>query len=118
VTVSNEPRPGLDRHVLPVRRGSSWSGGSVGAEVVVDRDGFLDLAPESELWFGSGTRPISVTELVSGDDGVLSFVLLAPGGVGESTVLEALRALESSGVVVDLRSFDKSGMHRELAAAN
>ncbi|TDV44200.1 hypothetical protein [Actinophytocola oryzae] len=117
MTVGSELRRGLDRHVLPVRRGSSWSGGSVGTEVVLDRHGFLDLEPDSESWFGSGARPISVTELVLGDGGVLSFVLLAPGGVGKSTVLDALRTLEPSGVVVDLRLFDKSGMHRELAAA-
>jgi hypothetical protein len=110
-------RPGLDRHVLPVRRGSSWSGGSVGTEVVLDRHGFLDLAPGSESWFGGGVQPISVTELVASDDSAMSFVLLASGGVGKSTVLEALRALEPTGVVVDLRMFDKSGMHRELAVA-
>src|SRR6266536_4958025 len=117
VTVSNGPRPGLDRHVLPVQRGASTSGGAVGVEVVLDRQGFLDLVPETWSWFGGGARPIPVTELVALGNGAMSFVLLAPGGVGKTTVLEALRELESNGVMVDLRLFDKSGMHLQLAAA-
>lgn len=85
--------------------------------MALDRHGFLELAPESTSWFGGGVRPVSVTELVADDDSVMSFVLLASGGVGKTTVLEALREFEPGGVVVDLRLFDKSGMHQKLEAA-
>jgi hypothetical protein len=46
-----------------------------------------------------------------------SFVLLAAGGVGKTTVLRRLREREPHAVEVDLRTLDKTGMHDELRGA-
>jgi hypothetical protein len=95
---------GLDRYV---RRSTG------GVDGVLDVDGFLQ-APRAEIsWWYGGQQPIPVADLA--DAG--SFVLLAPGGAGKTTVLSALRSREPSATVVDLSLYDKSGMHRELATA-
>jgi hypothetical protein len=114
VTISSELRPGLDRHVLPIRRASSPSDGWVSSGVVLDNDGFLELPRPDGLWFYGGPQPIPVTDLVSSE---CSFVLLAPGGVGKTTVLDELRRLEPPAIAVDLGLYDKSGMHQQIAAA-
>ncbi|WP_143271477.1 hypothetical protein [Amycolatopsis echigonensis] len=68
---------------------------------------------EDIAWWYRGSQPVPVADLV----GAGSFVLLAPGGAGKTTVLEALRSCESDATVIDLSLHDKSGMHRELDAA-
>ncbi|WP_409464020.1 hypothetical protein [Amycolatopsis sp. GA6-003] len=95
---------GLDRYVRP---------SSEGVEGILDEDGFLEVPSTNIAWWYGGPQPIPVAELT----GSGSFVLLAPGGAGKTTVLEALRTCEPTATVVDLSLYDKSGMHRELAAA-
>ncbi len=111
--VVDRVEPGMDRHVLPVgERGHR--DGDRGSEVVLDREGFLEIPSGPGSWFHDGPVPISVADLV-GSSG--SFVLLASGGVGKTTVLDALRLQEDGAIAVDLSLFDKSGMHHALAAA-
>ncbi|MDS0134661.1 MULTISPECIES: hypothetical protein [unclassified Amycolatopsis] len=84
-----------------------------GVDGVLDEDGFLQVPiAETFRWYG-GPQPIPVVGLA----GSGSFVLLAPGGAGKTTVLNALRSSEPAATVVDLSLHDRSGMHRELAAA-
>jgi hypothetical protein len=81
---------------------------------MLDSDGFLELPTSEGSWFHAGAAPIPVTDLVGSSGG---YVLLAPGGVGKTTVLNELKRLEPAAVAVDLGLFDKSGMHRALAEA-
>ena len=69
------PGKGLDRYVLPL-----------GAPVMLDDPGFLDVAMADAWWVAPEDRPVPVTELC-GQAG--SFVLLAADGTGKTTVLRA-----------------------------
>lgn len=112
--------PGLDRHVLPIgatQPGSSHGLGERGGgyvEEVLDSDGFLEPSPSNSWWAPRTVTPRPVTDLIGSP---ASFVLLAPGGVGKSTVLRQLRREEPEAVEVDLTVLDKSGMSRALAGA-
>ncbi|QBI18861.1 hypothetical protein ER308_04420 [Egibacter rhizosphaerae] len=55
-------------------------------------------------------RPRPALELTASQ----AFVLLAPGGVGKTTVLQALRTLEPDAIEIPLRRLDRSRMHDRL----
>ncbi|GAB3549953.1 hypothetical protein J2S53_001236 [Actinopolyspora lacussalsi] len=78
--------------------------------MVRDRNGFLEPPRRA----GRCTAPMAVSELV-GSSGDL--VLLAPGGAGKTTVLEALREAESGATVIDFTLLDVTEAYRALAAA-
>lgn len=92
-----------DRHVLPVDR-----------PTVLDQSGFLDASMAGAWWLGPADRPRPAADL-AGQPG--SFVLLAAGGAGKSTVLRGLRCREAGAVEVDLVVLDRTGMGRELRDA-
>lgn len=110
--------PGLDRHVLPIRAPQAGDGarGRTGGYVdeVLDSDGFLEPAPSSSWWAPRPVTPRPVSDLIGSPT---SFVLLAPGGVGKSTVLRELRRREPGAVDVDLTVHDKRGMSQALTNA-
>lgn len=101
--MSADALSGLSRFVLPVRQ-----------PVPLDANGFLD-----ELGRGTGWAPVGVDLRPVEDllDEQSSFVMLAAGGVGKSTVLSMLRDLEPSAVEIDLPILDESGMRDEILAA-
>lgn len=115
--------PGLDRHVLAMRRTKSGSAGGndhggryvgTGIEEMLDGDGFLDPNPMGSWWNPPAVTPRPVTDLIGSSS---SFVLLAPGGVGKSTVLTELWRREPGAVEVDLMTLDKGELRQELTAA-
>jgi hypothetical protein len=92
----------LDRYVLPIDK-----------PVPLDAGGFLDLSPRARQPDPRAVpRPAAaLTDLGS------SFVLLAPGGVGKTTVLEALRRSEPEATDIDLRVLDKTDVNEALSSA-
>lgn len=94
---------GSDRYVL-----------SVDQPIPLDATGFLD-AELTQAWAaGPESRPWPLGDLVGLQS---SFVLLAAGGAGKTTVLRELREGEHDAFEVDLRTLDKSGMHEKLRRA-
>ncbi|MFC6021861.1 hypothetical protein ACFP2T_37580 [Plantactinospora solaniradicis] len=87
--------PSVDRHVQHAND----------EDIPLDREGFLDL---------DGTTGIILVRDLAGSSE--SFVLLASGGVGKSTVLKELRAYED-GCVVDLRDREKAEIGQVVAEA-
>ena len=95
--------PGLDRYVLPVDKTTA-----------LDGEGFLDPQRVCEWPTGATDRPQPVSELAGQPGGC---VLLAADGVGKSRVLESLRAMEPSSLVVNLLKLEASGIREELQRA-
>jgi hypothetical protein len=93
----------MDRHVLPV-----------GAAVMLDEPGFLDVAMATAWWVAPEERPVPVTELCGQEE---SFVLLAADGTGKTTVLRSLRVREPGAVEVNLSTLGKAEMRGKLEAA-
>ncbi|GAA2799535.1 hypothetical protein GCM10010522_16520 [Kribbella solani] len=79
-------------------------------------EGLLDTDGMMGPWY-AGDRPRSVDELANTPD---SFVLLAPGGAGKTTVIEELRSREPGAVSVDLKMAGPEGLPAmfERAVAN
>lgn len=88
----------LDRYVLPVDE-----------PVPLDVDGFFEVE-RLDYWWHTGPKPTPVTDLLEHS---ASFVLLSPGGVGKTSVLDALRDREPDAQEVVLKTRDLAGK-REL----
>jgi hypothetical protein len=97
------PGKGMDRYVLPV-----------GAAVMLDEPGFLDVAMATACWVAPEDRPVPATELCGREE---SFVLLAADGTGKTTVLRSLRAREPGAVEVNLSTLGKAEIRGKLEAA-
>ncbi len=80
----------------------------------LDAQGLLDVSRADAWWAEPRSEPRSVSSLANYPS---SFVLLAAGGAGKSTVLRWLRERERNAIQIDLRTLDKSGMHRGLLDA-
>jgi hypothetical protein len=93
---------GLDRYVLPIDK-----------PVPLDADGFLDVSPRA---WQPDARAVPRPAGALTDPGS-SFGLLAPGGVGKTTVLDALRQNELEATDIDLRVLDKTGINEALSSA-
>ncbi|WP_327097175.1 hypothetical protein OIE68_46190 [Nocardia vinacea] len=72
---------------------------SVKSDIPRTRDGLLDSATLSRDWY-TGDRPRRTEALIGTHS---SYVLLAPGGAGKSTLIEELRGREADSVSIDLR---------------
>ncbi|MEV0792662.1 hypothetical protein [Kribbella sp. NPDC050459] len=77
-----------------------------GDDLLYTSEGLLDSNTMMSAWY-TGDRPRSVDELVNTPE---SFVLLAPGGAGKTTVIEELRSRESSAVWLDLKMTGPEGL--------
>ena len=75
-------------------------------DLLYTSDGLLDSKAMTGAWY-AGDRPRSVDELVNTPD---SFVLLAPGGAGKTTVIEELRSCEAGAVSIDLKMVGSEGL--------
>src|SRR4051812_46791673 len=86
----------------------------VAAESRLDDEGFLVDPGQERSWWSANNPALEVRKLLA-DGG--SFVVLAPGGMGKTTVLDILRKVEADAILVDLTGLDKRGIRDRLVEA-
>lgn len=92
-------QPELPGTASPDSRGGVRWVAPVGSTIPRTDDGLLDLEALDSVWY-TGDRPRQSDELMGIDQ---SYVLLAPGGAGKTTLIEALQAEEPFCTSIDLR---------------
>ncbi|MGW4339029.1 hypothetical protein ACWEK5_40450 [Rhodococcus koreensis] len=83
---------------------------SVTSKVPRTEHGLLDSATLSRDWY-EGDRPQRAEDLIGTPR---SYVVLAPGGAGKTTLVESLRRCEPGSISIDLRLHDRGSLIRLL----
>ncbi|MBM4510623.1 hypothetical protein GS425_05485 [Rhodococcus hoagii] len=82
----------------------------VKSQIPRTKPGLLDFAALSDDWY-VGDRPQRADDLIGTRN---SYVLLAPGGAGKTTLIDDLKRREPASITIDLRLHDRRSLVEEL----